>query len=133
MDLKDLTPKTDTIEVTIVHPFEDKVLKNEDDSDMTITLYTEYSKQYKAELHRQTNIKLKRMQKNGGKVDMTAEQIEESAYEMMAAITKEWNITYEGKLLPLTLENAKMVYTELFWLREQLEAAMADAKDFTKA
>lgn len=133
MDLKDLTPKTDTIEVTIVHPFEDKVLKNEDGSDMTITLYTEYSKPYKTELHRQTNIKLKRMQKNGGKVEMTAEQIEESAYEMMAAITKEWNITYEGKLIPLTLENAKRVYTELFWLREQLEAAMAEAKDFTKA
>lgn len=131
MDLKDLTPKNDTVVVTVIHPFEGKVLKNEDGTDMTIELYADYSKHYKEELHRQTNVKLKRMQKKGV-VDMTAQQIEESALDMMVALTKSWNITYEGDKIPCNSQNVKKLYQELFWLKDQLEEGLAEAKDFTK-
>ena len=47
MDLKDLTPKTDEIVVTIKHPVSGEVLKNDDSSDMVITVYAPHSKEYK--------------------------------------------------------------------------------------
>ena len=77
MDLKNLTPTSDTVDVTIVHPTTLEPLTNDDKSEMTITMYAPHSKEYKGILHHQTNKRLKQAQ-GKKKVDITAESIEEA-------------------------------------------------------
>ena len=77
MDLKDLTPKSDTFEVKLVHPNTGDALKNDDKTDMTITVHASHSKEYKAAMHEQTNKRLKAMQ-SGKKQEITAQDMEEA-------------------------------------------------------
>lgn len=132
MDLKELTPKSDEIVVVIKHPATGEPLKNDDKSEMTITIYAPHSKEYKKVLHEQTNKRLKKMQSKGNK-DITAEEIEESTLEALAKTTKEWNITYGGELPKLTVTKAKEVYEDVFWIRSQIEGAVEDSLDFMRA
>ena len=132
MDLKDLTPKSDEIVVVIKHPSTGEPLKNDNKSEMTITIYAPHSKEYKKVLHEQTNKRLKKMQSKGNK-DITAEEIEEATLEALAKTTKEWNITYGGELPKLTLAKAREVYEDVFWIRSQIEGAIEDSLDFMKA
>lgn len=132
MDLKDLTPKSEIVEVEIKHPSTGKVLQNEDGSNMTICLYLPHAKEHKAAVHKQTNSKLKRVQKTG-KVDITAEELDDSTYELMADITHSWNITYEGDQPKLTKDTAKKVYQDVFWIKTQLEEGLEDAMVFGTA
>ena len=62
MDLKNLTPTSDTVDVTIVHPTSFDVLTNDDDTPMVITVYAPHSKEYKDAMHEQTNKRLKQAQ-----------------------------------------------------------------------
>jgi hypothetical protein len=67
MDLKNLTPASDTIEVILVHPNTLEPLMNEgSDNEMSITLYAPHSKEYKKLVHEQTDKRIAAMQK--GKV-----------------------------------------------------------------
>ena len=132
MDLKDLTPKSDEIVVVIKHPATGETLKNDDKSEMTITIYAPHSKEYKKVLHEQTNKRLKKMQSKGNK-DITAEEIDEATLEALAKTTKEWNITYGGEVPKLTLTKAREVYEDVFWIRSQIEGAIEDSLDFMKA
>jgi hypothetical protein len=132
-DLKDLTPKSDEIVVVIKHPATGEPLKNDNKSEMTITIYAPHSKEYKKVLHEQTNKRLKKMQSKGGNKDITAEEIEEATLEALAKTTKEWNITYGGELPKLTLAKAREVYEDVFWIRSQIEGAIEDSLDFMKA
>ena len=132
MDLLDLTPKSDEIVVVIKHPATGEPLKNDDESEMTITIYAPHSKEYKKVLHEQTNKRLKKMQSKGDK-DITAEEIEEATLDALAKTTKEWNITYGGEMPKLTVAKAKEVYETVFWIRSQIEGAIEDSLDFMKA
>jgi hypothetical protein len=132
MDLLDLTPKSDEIVVAIKHPATGEPLKNDNESEMTITIYAPHSKEYKKVLHEQTNKRLKKMQSKGDK-DITAEEIEEATLEALAKTTKEWNITYGGEMPKLTVAKAREVYETVFWIRSQIEGAIEDSLDFMKA
>ena len=127
MDLKDLTPKSDTVDVPIVHPATLEPLTNDDKSPMTITMYAPHSKEYKAAVHAQTNKRLK--SKN---LEVTAELLEETTLELLATATKEWNITFDGEQPKCTKAKAKSIYTEVFWLRDQIEGAISNSLDFMK-
>jgi len=129
MDLLDLTPTNDTVEIILKHPNTDEDLKNDDKTPMVITMYAPHSKQYKAAMHEQTNKQLKKS-KGGKKIDVTAEELEDSSLDVLVKATKEWNITYKGKVPPLT--KAKEVYQEVFWIKNQIEEALSDFLDFTK-
>lgn len=133
MDLKNLIPENDTVTVTLKHPGNGATLQNEDKTDMTITLYLPHSKDYKKQQHEMTNRRLKKMA-SGGKKDfnLTAEDLEDLTLEGLAKTTKEWNITYGGEKPKLTLAKAKEVYSEIFWIRGQVEEAISEAMDFTK-
>ena len=133
MDLLDLTPKSDEIVVFIKHPNTGEPLKNDNESEMTITIYAPHSKEYKKVLHEQTNKRLKKMQSKEGDKDITAEEIEEATLEALAKTTKEWNITYGGEMPKLTVAKAKEVYETVFWIRSQIEGAIEDSLDFMKA
>ncbi len=73
MDLMNLKPTSDTVEVKLVHPNTGDQLKNDDKTDMTITVYASHSKEYKSAMHEQTNKRLKAMQ-SGKNKDFTLSQ-----------------------------------------------------------
>lgn len=131
MDLKDLTPSSDTVEVAVVHPATLEPLANEDGSPMTITMYAPHSKNYKAAVHEQTNKRLKKAQSKNG-FDFTAEELEEATLDLLAKTTKEWSITFGGEQPKLTLSKAKEVYSEVFWIKDQIEGAVSNSLDFMK-
>jgi hypothetical protein len=131
MDLKDLKPKSDTVEVEIVHPNTLEPLKNEDESTMTITMYAPHSKEYKAVVHEQTNKRLKQSQKNK-RMELTAEDLERAGLELLAKATKSWNITFGGKQPKYSIDAAIDIYDEVFWIRDQIEEAINESLDFTK-
>lgn len=132
MDLMDLKPTSNTVEVTLKHPNTGVVLKNDDKTDMTIVVYASHSKEYKTLIHEQTNKRLKAMQ--GSKsTDITAQEMEEATLDMLSKITSEWNITYNKEQPKLSVAKAKKIYDEVFWIKDQIEEALADSLDFTKA
>ena len=131
MDLKDLTPSSDTVDVSIVHPTTFEPLNNEDGSPMTITMYAPHSKEYKAAVHEQTNRRLKQAQ-GKKKVEFTAEDLENATLELLAKTTKDWKITYDGKKPRFAVDKAKEIYAEVFWIRDQIEEAVSNSLDFTK-
>lgn len=132
MDLKDLTPKSDDIVVNIVHPISKEPLVNDDGSPMTITLYAQYSKEYKKAQRELINKRLKEAQA-AGNTDIDYEQLEAAALELMAKTTKAWDITFDGKKPKLTEAKARQIYDEVFWIKAQIEEAVADSLDFMKA
>lgn len=129
MDLKDLTPKSDSIEVEIKHPITGEALKNDDDTPMTITLHATHSKEYKSVMHEQTNRRLKAASATG-KVDITSEELEENTLEVLAKATKSWNLTFGGEKPELTVDAAKKLYTEVFWIRDQLDEGISNSMGF---
>lgn len=137
MDLKDLIPTTDTITVTVKHPSTYEPLKNEDGSDMTITLYAPHTKEFKAAAYAQTNKRLKQAQTNKGKrqvntsFEFTAEDLEESSVQLLAETTKEWNITFDGEQPEFSVNTAKQLYSEVFWIKGQLDEETQEYDAFT--
>jgi len=129
MDLKDLTPKSDTIEVEIKHPITGEALRNDDDTPMTITLHATHSKDYKSVMHEQTNRRLKAASATG-KVDITSEELEENTLEVLAKATKSWNLTFGGEKPELTVDAAKKLYTEVFWIKDQLDEGISNSMGF---
>ena len=132
MDLKNLTPTTDTVEVKLLHPSSFALLENEDGSPMVITVHAPHSKAYKAALHEQTNKRLKQSQSKK-KMEVTAEDLEEANLNLLVRTTKGWKITYDGQMPKFSEAKAKEVYSEVFWIKDQIEEAVTDALDFTKA
>jgi len=132
MDLKDFTPKSDEVEVVVVHPVNGDPLTNEDGSNMVIVLHAPHSKPYKEAMYEQTNKRLKVAQSASG-MDLTAQDLEEASLELLSKSTKSWDITYDGKKPKLTADKAKAIYDELFWLKPQLEEAINNAEVFMKA
>lgn len=129
MDLKELTPKSDTVEVTLLHPATMEELQNEDGTPMTITLYAQHSPEYKEVFHAMTDVRLKAMSKSG-KTELKAADIEQANLEALCKTTKEWNITFDGKKPELTVANAEAIYKEVFWIKNQLEEGLANSLDF---
>ena len=132
MDLMDLKPTSNTVEVKLKHPNTGVVLKNEDKTDMTIVVFAIHSKEYKELMHEQTNKRLKAMQSNK-KTDITAQDMEKATLDMLSKITSEWNITYNKEQPKLSFAKARDLYDEVFWIKDQIEEALADSLDFTKA
>lgn len=130
MDLFDLTPTEDTIEITLVHPNTEEVLLNEDGTPMTIEVYAPYSKEYKAAMHKQTNLQLKKAKVGSKKVELRAEDLEASNLELLVDVTKSWNITYKNE--KPSLDKVAEVYQTVFWIKDQIERGLEETLDFTK-
>lgn len=134
MDLKNLTPASDTVEVILVHPNTLEPLMNEGtDREMTITLYAPHSKEYKKLMHEQADKRIEQMQKRGKTASLKAADLEKATIEILAKATKEWDITFDGECPKLSVAKAREIYTEAFWLKDQLEEALSNTLDFTKA
>jgi hypothetical protein len=131
MDLKDLTPKSDVVVVELKHPATFEPLLNGDDSPMTITLYAPHTKEHKTVLWAVTDIRLKEAGKTG-KIEVKSQDLELQSIESLAKTTKEWNITFDGGQPDFSHDKAKQIYTEVFWIKDQLEVALSSYMDFLK-
>lgn len=132
MDLMDLKPKSDVVEVILKHPNTLEALTNEDGSEMTITIAAQHSSEYRSAMHEQQDRRLKVMQKRGSNNTYSAADLEKDTLALLAKITKAWDITYGGEKPKLTEVKAKELYMEVFWLRSQIEEALNESADFTK-
>lgn len=133
MDLKNLKPKSETVEVILVHPNTLEPLMNDgSDTEMSITVYAPHSAEYKKVIHEQTDRRLQKIQKSK-KVQLSSSELEEGAIDLLARVTKEWDISYDGVSPKLTVDKAKEIYSEFFWIRSQIEEAIEETLDFTMA
>lgn len=131
-DLADLKPKSDVVEVELVHPATMEPLTKNDGSVMTVVVYAPHSKEYKAALHEQTNKRIQKSSK-GKRVTFTAEDIEQATLELLAKTTKSWDVVIGGKTPELSVPNAVDFYRDFPWVREQVEEAVNDSASFLKA
>ena len=75
----------------------------------------------------------------GKEVDRpTAEEAEERAVELLAACTTGWRtadkpvVMLKGEELKFNGENAKKLYREMLWVREQVDKFIGDLENFIK-
>ncbi len=68
-----------------------------------------------------------------GKSDLTAAEMERHHIERLAAATIGWDeVLYKGAPLPFTEENAKTLYSEQIWIREQVQQFIEERANFLK-
>ena len=120
----------DTTDVELVHPKTGETLTNDDGSAMTITVYGPYSSTYKATLHAQQNKRFMKAQRTGGKMNLTAEELEAEGLNLLVKCTAGWNITLEKEPEKFSQDKAREVYTQHPWVREQIEGVFGDTRAF---
>jgi DNA-directed RNA polymerase subunit M/transcription elongation factor TFIIS len=130
MDLSNFIPKKDILTFEIKHPLTGEVLKKDDGSEMTITVYLPHSKEYREVIHEQTNKRIQRSQK--GKSIYTSQEIEEATLDLLVKTTQDWNIQLDGKQPKFTEETCREVYDKLSWVRAQVLQAQEDMTSFLK-
>lgn len=130
MDLLNIGKTKETTSVTLYNPVNSEILLNEDRSEMTVTIHGPYSKKYKTISHAQQNRRLMKAQRTGGKLNLTAEEIEASALDLLVKCVDGWNITLGGEQPDCTETKVREVFTDLPWVREQVDAALGDAQAF---
>ena len=131
MSLKDIGTFKETIDVELMHPVTGEPLLNGDKSKMTITVHGPYSKLYKKIQHDQQNRRLMKAQRTGGKMNLTTEEIEASTLDLLVRCTTDWNVTLEGDdKTKFSSEAVRETYIELPWVREQVDAVIADTRAF---
>lgn len=130
MDLMNIGTTKETTDVVLYNPVNSEILINDDNSEMTITVHGPYSSKYKAISHNQQNRRLMKAQRTGGKLNLTAEEIEASALDLLVKCVDGWNITLGGETPDCTEAKVREVFEALPWVREQVDAALGDAQAF---
>ena len=125
MDLKNFVPSADNVEVEL--KINDKNLKNSDDSNMTITTLSPYSKKYKETIQKLSN---ERIKKSKGK-QLDSSDYEDFALEVLTETTVDWNITWDGKKPEFNKKLAKEIYDSAFWIKALINQEQAKLVDFT--
>jgi len=96
-DLLNIGKTKETTDVVLYNPVNSEILTNEDGSEMTITIHGPYSKRYKSISHAQQNRRLQKAQRTGGKLNLSAEEIESSALDLLVKCVDAWTITLGGE------------------------------------
>lgn len=130
MGLKSVGKAKHTTTVVLVHPLTGDTLRNDDGSPMTVLVHGPYSPRYKAISHEQQNRRMEALRKSGGKMTLTAEQIEESALAILVGSIEDWDITLDKDPEPFSPETAKVVLTDYPWVREQIDSTISDTINF---
>jgi len=120
----------DTTDVVLYHPQTGDALLNADGTQMTITIYGPYSDRYKKVTHEQQNRRLIKAQRSGGRMNLTAEEIEAGALEVLVECTEAWNLTLTDKLEKFDKAKVREVYTTIPWVKDQVDAAFGDTRAF---
>lgn len=124
MDLKNFVPSADNVEVEL--KINDKNLKNSDDSNMTITTLSPYSKKYKEIIQKLSNERIK----NSKGKQLDSSDYEDFALEVLTETTVDWNITWDGKKPEFNKKLAKEIYDSAFWIKALINQEQAKLVDF---
>lgn len=74
------------------------------------------------------------MQISEGKADLSASELEERLIDRLATVTVRWEqVFYKGKSLSCDFQNARMLYGEQLWIREQVQQFVEDRSRFLPA
>ena len=130
MGLNDIGKVKETTDVEIVHPATGETILNDDNTPMTITVHGPYSSVYKSISHNQQNRRLMKAQRTGGKLNLTAEEIEASSLDLLVKCTEGWSLTLDKKPEDFSQDKARQVYADLPWVREQVDAVFGDTRAF---
>lgn len=120
-DLNTLAVK-ETLVVELRNPSTDEVLVDDKGNKLSITMYSQGSKEYRSALNKLLNISLKR-----GKKTPSAESFRGEQTDLLEALTVSVeNITVDKEVI--TKDNVRILYTDpkYFWIREQVDAATQD-------
>lgn len=92
----------------------------------TIWLQGEDAPSYRQVLRRQIDRQLRDRQ-----MELTAADLEDRLLERLAALTLRWeNISYDGGEFVCSPANARRLYTEQLWIREQIVGFVEDRAHF---
>jgi len=130
MDLSNIGKSKETSTVVLYDPRNSEILTNEDGTEMTITIHGPYSAKYKSISHAQQNRRLQKAQRTGGKLNLTAQEIEASALDLLVKCVTEWSITLDKTNPDCTEAKVKEVFTDYPWIREQVDAGLGDVQAF---
>jgi hypothetical protein len=123
-DAMALSPNTETTEVVIFDP------KTRKDTDIVITVYGRDSKVYKQAIRAQVNRRAKNPTRRMA-LSMTAEDVENETLDLLCSCTAGWRgVLWDGKPLPFSGENARLLYERVPIIREQVDEAIADRNLF---
>lgn len=129
-DLMDIGTVKETTDVILYHPVNSEILRNDDGSEMTITVYSPYSKHVKAVTHAQMNRRLQRAQRTGGRLNTTSEELDASSMDLLVKSIASWNITLGGTKPEFTEAKVREVFEKLPWVREQVDQGVGDLQGF---
>lgn len=119
------------ITVQLRHPATSEKLENDKGEPMTITVAGSDSALFRGELKariRQNSINKKR------KDELDIEEMEKRGVELIAKCTLSWSgLQLDGKDLPFSYQAAVKLYGDHSWIKEQVDAAMADRSELFKA
>lgn len=109
---------SETSKLTVRHPITGA------DTDITIEVFGTDSVAYKTAVSAITKKFSKRK-------NVSLEERENAAIELLANVTKGWeNLEEKGKKLSFSKEVAIRIYSELPWLRKQIDAHIGDEQNF---
>lgn len=147
MDLMELAPKSEDIKVELTYPlntndfdlddpesFKPKPITNEDGEQAYITIYSPYSREYKDveyQIKDRRISKARKAAKEGKPFDIGVKEQEQEELELIASVTKDWNISIDGKT-DVNKENALEVYTKVPYIYGLVLSERNDYLNFIK-
>lgn len=137
-DAASLAPSTDAVEVEIYNP------RTKSGTGIYVTVLGKDSDVYRDTQRAQQNRRFKHLGRSrAGGLQLTAEEIENEALELLVTCTKSWRSVDDGKSSPVVelsgkaLEyspaNVRALYTEVPVIREQVDDAIHDRSTFMKS
>lgn len=133
MDLTQFEKKSDTVIVELHNPIDFTPLVLDDGTPMTVEVYGKFSDRYKQIQNSQQNARLKRAQRSGGKIPVTAQELRAERLNLVVSCVKSWNIVLDKKTPDCTPDSVKNVFERLPWVMDQVEEAMEDTQAFLKS
>lgn len=96
----------------------------------TISLLGVDSRKYQDLTHKVANKRISRRAKSRRSLT-TSEEVDSDQLELLVEMTLGWSgIVLEGTVLDFTKENARMLYSEFAWIREQAEDFIQDRTNY---
>ena len=128
-DLSDFMPNLDDLVVTLVHPNEEErtVLLNADGSEMTITIMSKESDEFKDGFYQIAQ------ERNGKEEDerMTFGESKATMARFYARLVVSCNMTLAGELVDNDFETLVTILTRLPWITAQIRMASEASSAFT--
>jgi hypothetical protein len=115
------------------HPTTGVVLANGDGRAVTLTLAGMDSARARKAERQATNRRLKQSGR-GRSLGVTGDDLDNDALDLLAACTMAWSgFELDGQQIECSAENARRLYRQFPWLREQAQQFMDDRGNFLRA